>query len=81
MLYDPIEPVYFDNQSIEIFKKHQQLIKEDEKVQRDINSNKKQLDQLQATIQNINLHKELTKQKNLLKQENEKLNKRLADTN
>jgi hypothetical protein len=43
MLYDPIEPVYQDNRSIDIFNKHRLLIKEDEEIQKEINRHKQQL--------------------------------------
>lgn len=36
--YDPLDPIYHDNRSIDIFNKHRLLIKDDEIYQKNINS-------------------------------------------
>lgn len=73
MLYDPINPLNNNSESIEIFNKHKELIQEDDKLSKLLIELRQQHDQLEAAKANIKSFKTLTQQKNTLKQENEKL--------
>ncbi len=75
MLYDPVDPMYHDNESIKLFNDHRALIKEDEKLLKSINSLKQQFKQLESTRRNLDTYHELMIQKNKLMKENEKLRK------
>jgi hypothetical protein len=73
MIYDPIKPLYDQNESLSLFNNHLMLIKEDDKLQKKINEITQQKEQLETTIKNLNNYNYLLKQKNLILKENQKL--------
>jgi hypothetical protein len=73
MIYDPIKPLYDQNESLLLFNNHLMLIKEDEKLQKRINEITQQKEQLEITMKNLDSYNYLLKQKNLILKENQKL--------
>jgi serine/threonine protein kinase len=74
---NPIEPLYGDQQSVFLYNLHKQLVKEDDKLAKEISKMRQQREQLEATVKNVNNYSELVKQKSLLIEENERLRRLL----